>query len=438
MALHSIRNIPAYYREHGLRALIRHAFRIVSGATQDKVDTLVRAAVEARALPSATALIEARFDHLRALAIVRVPDGERRVNMVTDSINAGSLFGGVGTALILCALRANAIGARLRIVTRTEAPDPRGIHRVLSANAIVPALNPELVFVPVFGSDVFLDVHDGDEFITTSWWTTYSTLRSIAPKRVTYLLQEDERMFYPHGDDWVRCRETLGRSDIRFLVNTRLLHDHLIADGLDNIAQCATWFEPAFPDAVYHAAHRQPAAKRRLCFYARPNNLRNLFYRGIELLNEALQQGILDPEHWEIVFVGKDIPRLALACGCEPRLLGTMGWDDYAAFLRTVDLGFYLMSTPHPSYPPLDLTASGGVVLTNRFGLKQDLSAYSENIVLADLDVPSLLEGLRRAVALAQDDVRRERNYAASGLARSWSKAFEQCRFAGDSTDVLR
>src|SRR6185312_7001061 len=132
------------------------------------------------------------------------------------------------------------------------------------ANGIVPSLNPELVFVPIAGSDIFLDVHDGDEFITTSWWTTYSTLRSIAPERVTYLLQEDERMFYPHGDDWVRCRETLGRSDIRFLVNTRLLHEHLVADGLDNIARCATWFEPAFPDAVYHAAPRQSEAKLRL------------------------------------------------------------------------------------------------------------------------------------------------------------------------------
>jgi len=438
LALHSIRNIPAYYREHGLRAIIQHAWRIVLGATQQKMETLARAATESFAAPSADALVEGRFGQLRELEVVRVSGKGRRINLVTDSVNSGSLFGGVGTALILSVLRANQTGARLRIVTRTEAPDPRGIRRVLSANAIMPALNPELVFIPVTGSDAFLDVHDGDEFITTSWWITYSTLRSIAPARVTYLLQEDERMFYPHGDDWVRCRETLSRSDIRFLINTRLLFEHLVASGLDNIARCATWFEPAFPDAVYHAAPQPTGAKRRLCFYARPNNLRNLFYRGIELLNEALQQGILDPERWEIVFVGKDIPRLTLACDCEPRLLGTMGWDDYATFLRTVDLGFYLMCTPHPSYPPLDLAASGGVVLTNRFGLKQDLSTYSENIVMADLDVPSLLDGLRRAVMLAQDRELRERNYAANGLSRSWSAAYAQCRFAGDAVNVLR
>jgi hypothetical protein len=434
----SIKNIPAYYREYGLLALIRHAFRVVSGAAQHNAGTIVRAVADARATPTVDALLETRFDQLRALQVVRVPDAARRVNIVTDSVNVGSLFGGVATALLLAALRANAIGAKLRIVTRTEAPDPNGVHRVLAANGIALHVNPELTFVPISGSDVFLDVHNLDEFITTSWWGTYSTLRSIEPGCITYLLQEDERMFYPHGDDWVRCHETLSRSDIRFLVNTRLLHDSLVADGLKNIAHCATWFEPAFPDVVFHSQARETGAKRRLCFYARPNNLRNLFYRGIELLNEALLRGLFDPEQWEIVFVGRDIPRLALACGCEPVLLGTMAWDEYATFLRTVDLGVYLMATPHPSYPPLDLAASGGVVLTNRFGSKTDLSDYSENIILADLDVESLLEGLRQALALTQDSERRERNYAASGLGRSWGEAFERCRFAGDPTDVLR
>jgi len=434
----SIKNIPAYYREHGLRALIRHAFRVVSGAAQHKAETLVRAVADARAMPTVGSLLEARFDQLRALQVVRVPDDARRVNIVTDSVNVGSLFGGVATALILAALRANAIGAKLRIVTRTESPDPNGVHRVLSTNGIALRVSPDLTFVPVSGSDIFLDVHNLDEFITTSWWVTYSTLRSIEPERVTYLLQEDERMFYPHGDDRLRCQETISRADIRFLINTRLLHDFLVADGLKNIAQCATWFEPAFPDAVFHSNTRETGAKRKLCFYARPNNLRNLFYRGIELLNEALLRGFLDPDKWDIVFVGKDIPRLTLACGCEPILLGTMAWDEYATFLQTVDLGVYLMATPHPSYPPLDLAASGGVVLTNRFGSKTDLSDYSENIIAADLDVESLLDGLRQALALTLDAERRERNYAASGLGRSWSEAFERCSFAGTPADVLR
>lgn len=429
--MHSIRNIPAYYREHGLKALFRHAIAVVTGTAQRKAGELVRAVADATAAPTADALVEGRFAQLRALQVVRVPAGQRRVNVVTDSVNAGSLFGGVGTALILAAMRANATGAKLRIVTRTEWPDPRGVHSVLSANDLVLEGNPELTFVPV-GGDAFLDVHDADEFITTSWWTTYSTARSIPPSRITYLLQEDERMFYPVGDDWLRCHETLAREDLRFLVNTRLLHDHLIESGLGNITRCATWFEPAFPDAVFHAGAAAPRTRRTLCFYARPNNLRNVFYRGIEALNEALVRGVLDPARWDIVFIGKDIPRLALACGVEPRIQGLMDWKQYAAFLREVDLGMYLMATPHPSYPPLDLAASGGVVLTNRFGRKTDLCAYSENIIATGIEVDALVEGLARAIALAEDAETRERNYAASGLGRSWRESFAACRFAGD------
>lgn len=431
--MHSIRNIPAYFREHGFRALIRHAVRVVSGTAQRKAGDLVRAVADATAAPTAEALIDARFAQLRPLQVIRVREGQRRLNLVTDSVNAGSLFGGVGTALILAALRANATGAKLRIVTRTESPDPRGVASVFAANGIVLASNPELTFVPVAGSDAFLDVHEADEFLTTSWWTTWSTLRSIAPDKVTYLLQEDERMFYPIGDDWLRCHETLAREDIRFIVNTRLLHDHLVASGLDNLARRASWFEPAFPDAVFHSGEPASRSRRVLCFYARPNNLRNVFYRGIEVLNEALVRGILDPARWEIVFVGKDVPRLMLACGVEPRVQPTMDWSQYAAFLRGVDLGFYLMTTPHPSYPPLDLAASGGVVLTNRFGSKTDLSNYSENIIVAERDVDALVRGMAEAVTLVEDEPRRERNYAASGLRRRWSDAFAECRFAGDA-----
>src|SRR3712207_8969189 len=47
----------------------------------------------------------------------------RSVTLVTDSINAGSLFGGVGTAMVLGALLARRLDADLRLVTLTEPPE---------------------------------------------------------------------------------------------------------------------------------------------------------------------------------------------------------------------------------------------------------------------------------------------------------------------------
>jgi O-antigen biosynthesis protein len=101
-------------------------------------------------------------------------------------------------------------------------------------------------------------------------------------------------------------------------------------------------------------------------------------------------------------------------------MLGNLGWREYGELVRGVDLGVSLMATPHPSYPPLDLAASGAAVLTNRFGLKQDLSEYSPNIICADLDTTSLLQGLRVARELALDDDARRIGYQGNRLQRSW------------------
>lgn len=102
-----------------------------------------------------------------------------------------------------------------------------------------------------------------------------------------------------------------------------------------------------------------------------------------------------------------------------------MPWTDYQAFLTTMDTGLSLMYTPHPSCPPLGLAALGIPVLTNRYGLKTDLSGYSENILCADPDPDSLLEGLDRLLTLARDRAACLRNRQADGLCRDWAWTLE-------------
>jgi hypothetical protein len=81
------------------------------------------------------------------------------------------------------------------------------------------------------------------------------------------------------------------------------------------------------------------------------------------------------------------------------------------------------MYTPHPSYPPFDLAASGAVVVTNWFGPKVDLSRFSPNILCVDPSVPGLLAGLRQAVALAADRPTRAANATEFGMPRDWATA---------------
>ena len=64
------------------------------------------------------------------------------------------------------------------------------------------------------------------------------------------------------------------------------------------------------------------------------------------------------------------------------------------------------------------------MAVTNRFGNKQSLAAYSDNILCVDSTLDGLLEGLDAGARLAADLPTRRRNYAQSGLGRDWAAAF--------------
>jgi hypothetical protein len=198
----------------------------------------------------------------------------------------------------------------------------------------------------------------------------------------------------------------------------------LVNEGFDSIAEHGTSFEPAFPERIFHHEERGQGQPRRFFFYARPNNPRNLFLLGLEAVNAAIEQGLLPPDEWQVHFVGSGgIPSLVLSRGVVPRIHEDLPWPDYAALMRRIDVGLSLMSTPHPSYPPLDLAACGAVAVTNRFGPKQDLHAFSRNIICVEPNRNAIVEGIRAAQDLAADDARRNRNYELQGLSRSWSSS---------------
>ena len=191
--------------------------------------------------------VETRYGALTPLRTFLIPNAGPRLTVLTDSINSRSLYGGVGTALILSALLAERIGASLRLITRIEPADAPNFRHVLSINGIEWNGSVEFLY-PGPKHERGISVSENDLFLTTSWWGTRSLLGAVDAKRIIYLLQEDERMFYPFGDDHLRCQETLSCRDIRFVVNSELLFEHLTTgpEALPNVHQNGTFFEPAF------------------------------------------------------------------------------------------------------------------------------------------------------------------------------------------------
>ncbi len=242
------------------------------------------------------------------------------------------------------------------------------------------------------------------------------------PADIIYIVQEDERRFYPEGDESLRCAEVLDDPQISYVVNSKLLFDHLWPSRDAAVEQHVAWFEPAFP-AFGTRPDTPPHGKRKFIFYARPNNLRNLYFRGLEAISSAIECGTLDPDAWEFFFIGKDLQPATLPRDVHPELIENLGWHQYHELLQRMDLGLSLMASPHPSYPPLDMAAAGAVVVTNTFGThRRSLGRYSKNIIACDPDVASLTSGIARGAALAGDLRRRRANHRASTFATDWNQ----------------
>src|SRR5262245_2189616 len=165
---------------------------------------------------TANDVLRVRFQSLQELPLFRVLNVPKRISMVTDSINSGSLYGGVSTAIIFSALFSKHIGANLRIITCNEPPDGQNVSRVFQVHNIDWKANVQFAWAR---DGEQIDVGDEDLFVTTSWWSTWRARRSVPAEKIFYLLQEDERMFYAMGDDHLRCREMLSDRNIRFVVN---------------------------------------------------------------------------------------------------------------------------------------------------------------------------------------------------------------------------
>lgn len=399
--------------------------RIVADVIQTRENIIPRTTTAANTPSRSQDILRSRFLALQPMRLYSVPRTPLRVNMVTDSINQGSLYGGVATAMIFSVLLARRLNARLRLVTRTEKADEANLHSILNIHGIDWRDNVDFTFADQADSTHQIDVGERDLFVTTSWWTTHCVREAVDPSRIIYLLQEDERMFYPLDDNHLRCSETLRDPELTFVINSKLLFQHLVAHGLEHITANGYSFEPAFPPRHYYYNDLRQDSKRNFFFYARPLNARNLYYRGLEVLNQAIEAGIFDPCEWEFHFVGKNLEPLILAHGIQPKLLQGLRWEEYMNVVRKMDVGLSLMYTPHPSYPPLDLASSGAVVVTNRYGVKQNLNQYSKNIICTDVSVNQLLDGLARAVCLSKNLSERRENYRQNTFSPSWEQSLD-------------
>ena len=358
--------------------------------------------------------------------------GPPALNVLDTAWMRLGMTGGPNTVINL-AFRIAQQGIAVRLVATGRRPDIEpGWLRQHAGNLLGVTDLPDVPVLCAAEADRPLRVGPGDVFLATHW-TTAQQLKAVLPqmpvRQFFYMLQEFEPGFYAWSSNFALAVETYGL-DFWPIVNEAMLAEYLFSQPLGRLAdpvirQRAVVFEPAVDAAMFHpAAPGTPPRPRRLLFYARPSNTRNLF--GLGLM--ALRQAAADPAFagWEFLALGSrgSVPDLPLGGG---RMLRCATWADYASYgdmLRRADVLLCPMLSPHTSYPVLEMAACGGLSVTNTFATKTQarLAELSRNIIAVEPTVAGFAGGLLQA---ARRTIANDPPAASLEMARDWAIALD-------------
>jgi beta-1,2-rhamnosyltransferase WsaF-like protein len=335
-------------------------------------------------------------------------DGDPRIVVLLPHLDVGRMSGGPNTVFQVTA-RLLAAGLRLRYVATSGPMRPSAAEVAEHVRGLtgVPIDLDTTEFVDASGRGATFEVGSDDVLVATWWPTAHLANAALAHVRSSaflYVVQDFEPGFYPWSAKSALAEATYAMP-MRPIVNEPLLEAYLRDGGIGHFADIAwprTTFTPAVDRAVFKPARspRETDASRRLIFYARPRNPRNLFEIGLRALRQAAAAGVFDGSSWEFVAVGQEIPDLPLSDRHTLRSRPWMSYEAYGELLGSSDVLLSLMLSPHTSYPPLEMATAGGVVVTNTFGPKtaEALAAISPSILAAAPEVDALVAALREAV----------------------------------------
>lgn len=215
---------------------------------------------------------------------------------------------------------------------------------------------------------------DSDVCIATFWPTAYVAMKCRNTRGKYYLIQDFEPLFYPAGPYYALAEATYRFGLLGITNGPRLKEIYQ-----NNYHTEAEYFFPTPDRHIFYPSNDTPRAKvSRIFFYARPAMQRNAFDLGILVLQKLKDK---HPEV-EIVTAGWDLSGYEIPF--EAKNLGLLTLQQTSELYRTCDIGLVFMFTRHPSYLPLELMASGCIVITNKNPDNAWLLRDAENCLLTE------------------------------------------------------
>lgn len=329
---------------------------------------------------------------------------EKRINLLVPSINPEHVFGGISTALKFFEKLIEESGYCSRIILTDATPSRTALKQYKDKYTYVKASKDSYARHQIVGySDRYMQsipVSENDYFMFTGWWTAYCAQEAyleftketgIKPNKFINFIQDYEPGFYPWSSRYLLADSTYRNEYPQLAVfNSKLLHEFFIQNGYSFYKEYE--FDPVLNGKLKEILEKnfgKVNKKKQILVYGRPSVDRNAFSIVVSSLKKWVENQ-KDIEDWEILSAGEYHLPVDLGRGKELVSVGKLTIEQYAQTMLDTYAGISLMSSPHPSYPPLEMSVFGIKVITNNYSNK-DLSSFNSNITSVASASPSVI-----------------------------------------------
>ena len=291
-------------------------------------------------------------------------------------------WGGIHTIFRFAAYLAEKKDVQNRFVIFGNTSKEQIIEKVTCA---FPALQNAEIYVLSSESEMH-KIGEADASICTLWTTAYQSLKFNKVKKKFYFIQDYEPLFYPAGSTSAQVEETY-RFGFYGITNTKTLKDIYEKQYYGK----GEYFNPCVDTRIFHSSGRSKRNTYTVFFYARPGHPRNGFELGVAALRKL--KNIMG-DKVRIVTAGSSWDPHELGIEGIVENLGLLHYEETAALYRECDVALSMMFTRHPSYIPIELMASGCLVVANFNQANTWLLRDGTNCILSPASASSLCDTL--------------------------------------------
>lgn len=337
---------------------------------------------------------EFKIQDIKNILPIESNNEDVRLNLILPTLRRTKVFGGITTTIKILKILMKEMKVKGRIIVlNNEKYSRKWTYYVKDfependkGNSIVYAKDN-------------VDIAKNDILIFSSWMTAYSFIPilmwqkrkyQLKNRTAIYIIQDYEPGFSPWSSKYALTDSTYCEypEHIYALFNSSQLYSFFKKRGYS--FACEEYFEPTLHEELRKVLLKNEYVKKekKIIVYGRPSEHRNAF----EIIKGALKiwsEIYPKSNDWELISLGEGFSDIKFN-DIVLKVKGKVSIEEYAKIMLSSYAGISLMISPHPSYPPLEMSTFGVKTITNSFDNK-DLSSFNENIYSVDICKPEII-----------------------------------------------